>query len=294
MTTSELIDRVQSFKLFRQDKVSFNSGELYTPANDAQNFILTSLRVIEGKCNLALAADQERYSFSTMTVSDASNASPIVITTTEDHPYNTGDTVILNGILGNTAANGRFTVTKVSDTTFSLDDSSGDGAYTSGGYAYHALQSAYEVFRIRKTIGGLLVKVPAAEFEQDRDNFGTSSAAAEVQRYMEIFEEDYTIGFQGTPSAAMTVECFYYRIPLPHERIAASVNPILPGYCDRALYYGTLKYLLENYDHEGKQQILREYQAEVNSYFDKELMRIAAVNAERKRPRVPTRSRLRI
>jgi hypothetical protein len=66
-------------------------------------------------------------------VSAASNATPIVVTTTLAHGMQTGDKVTIAGVLGNTAANGDFSVTRISPTTFSLDSSSGNGPYTSGG-----------------------------------------------------------------------------------------------------------------------------------------------------------------
>ena len=67
-------------------------------------------------------------------VSGASNAAPIVIQCTA-HGMNTGDTVELEGIGGNSGANGLFQITKVDANDFSLNGSSGTGAYTSGGYA---------------------------------------------------------------------------------------------------------------------------------------------------------------
>lgn len=295
MTTSELIDRVQNYKIFKQDKISFNPDEIYTPANDAQNFLLTSLRMVEGKGYLGLAAEQETYQFSTKTISGATNASPIVITTTEDHGYNTGDTVIIDSVAGNTAANGTFQITSISDTTFSLDGSTGNGAYTSGGYSYHTLQRAFEVFQAKKTGSyyGYLIKKDIDVIEQDREQFGDTSAPDEVQRYYESFQENYLFGVQGIPNAAMTLQLSYYRLPLSFERIADGVNPILPALADRALYYGTVKYLLEDMDEEGKQQVIQRYLAEANKFFNDEIARIASVNAERKRPRIKSRSRLR-
>lgn len=68
-------------------------------------------------------------------VSAATNASPIVITTTVAHQFATGDRVVISGVGGNTAANGSWTITKATSTTFSLNGSSGSGAYTSGGTA---------------------------------------------------------------------------------------------------------------------------------------------------------------
>lgn len=66
------------------------------------------------------------------TVEDATNASPIVVTVTA-HGYQTGDQATISNVLGNLAANGNWTITVLTDDTFSLDGSTGDGAYTSGG-----------------------------------------------------------------------------------------------------------------------------------------------------------------
>lgn len=69
----------------------------------------------------------------TRTITNATNASPIVITTSVAHLFATGDTVVNTDVVGNTAANGTFRITKISSTTFSLDGSTGNGAYVSGG-----------------------------------------------------------------------------------------------------------------------------------------------------------------
>ena len=60
----------------------------------------------------------------------ATNATPIVITTASAHGAKTGDRAVVRGVEGNTNANGAFTITVLSTTTFSLDGSSGDGART--------------------------------------------------------------------------------------------------------------------------------------------------------------------
>lgn len=62
----------------------------------------------------------------------ASNATPIVITYTS-HQMLTLDIVCVSGVLGNTAANGHWVITKINNNTFSLNGSVGNGAYTSGG-----------------------------------------------------------------------------------------------------------------------------------------------------------------
>lgn len=66
-------------------------------------------------------------------VTSASNSSPITLTTASAHGLTTGQTVNTAGILGNTGANGFFTVTVTSTTSFQLNSSSGTGAYTGGG-----------------------------------------------------------------------------------------------------------------------------------------------------------------
>src|SRR5574344_239486 len=73
-------------------------------------------------------------SYKTYTVSNATNATPIVITAV-GHGFLTGDKVQISGVGGNTAANGTFTITKIGADTFSLDGSVGNGAFTSNGNA---------------------------------------------------------------------------------------------------------------------------------------------------------------
>lgn len=66
-------------------------------------------------------------------IADATNAAPIVITTPADHGLLTGAVVTITGVRGNTAANGVFTITVLSPTTFELNGSVGNGAYLGGG-----------------------------------------------------------------------------------------------------------------------------------------------------------------
>ena len=65
-------------------------------------------------------------------ITGASNAAPIVITSTA-HGLSTGDAISVSGVAGNTAANGVFTITKVDDNSFSLNGTTGNASYTSGG-----------------------------------------------------------------------------------------------------------------------------------------------------------------
>jgi hypothetical protein len=65
-------------------------------------------------------------------ITNATNASPIVITSAS-HGLSTGTRVTIGGVLGNSAANGDWQITVVDNNTFSLNGSTGNGAYTSGG-----------------------------------------------------------------------------------------------------------------------------------------------------------------
>jgi len=69
-----------------------------------------------------------------MIITGATNAAPIVITANA-HGYVTGQTVQIAGVGGNTAANGTWIITNTGTNTFSLNNSTGNAAYTSGGIA---------------------------------------------------------------------------------------------------------------------------------------------------------------
>lgn len=68
------------------------------------------------------------------TISAATNASPISITAT-GHGFSTGDIVHISGVAGNTAANNVWQITVVDANTFTLNGSTGNASYTSGGLA---------------------------------------------------------------------------------------------------------------------------------------------------------------
>lgn len=67
-------------------------------------------------------------------ITGATNASPIVLTIpTGTGGYSTNSVVYIAGVLGNTAANGSQTVTIADSTHLSLNGTTGNGAYSSGG-----------------------------------------------------------------------------------------------------------------------------------------------------------------
>lgn len=63
-------------------------------------------------------------------VTGATNASPIVITTGAAHNLATGNIVTIVGVGGNTAANGSWIITVTGASTFSLNNSVGNGAFS--------------------------------------------------------------------------------------------------------------------------------------------------------------------
>jgi len=67
------------------------------------------------------------------TITAATNASPIQITTSAANALTTGQTVTISGVTGNTAANGTWVITVINTTNFTLTGSAGNGAYVSGG-----------------------------------------------------------------------------------------------------------------------------------------------------------------
>lgn len=68
----------------------------------------------------------------TKVVTDATNATPIVVSVAS-HGYSNGDGIRIASVTGNTAANGDWSIANVTAGTFELVDSSGNGAYISGG-----------------------------------------------------------------------------------------------------------------------------------------------------------------
>jgi hypothetical protein len=71
-------------------------------------------------------------------ITNATNASPIVVTAA-NHGFLTGNRAIITGVNGNAAANSPanapWPITVIDANTFSLDGSTGNGAYTNGGTA---------------------------------------------------------------------------------------------------------------------------------------------------------------
>jgi len=68
-------------------------------------------------------------------VSGATNASPIVLTVPSGHGFLTGEYAYVSNVGGNTAANGFWRVSAYTATSITLEGTTGNGTYTSGGTA---------------------------------------------------------------------------------------------------------------------------------------------------------------
>jgi len=69
-----------------------------------------------------------------LSIIDVTNTKPIQITA-QEHGYVTGDIVAIQGVVGNTAANGAWKITVLNAHSFTLDGSTGNDAYVAGGVA---------------------------------------------------------------------------------------------------------------------------------------------------------------
>lgn len=75
---------------------------------------------------------------SAVAITGATNASPIVVAQV-GHGFSTDWTIYITGAAGNTAANGTWVITRVDDDHYSLNGSTGNGAWTSGGTAQRVI-----------------------------------------------------------------------------------------------------------------------------------------------------------
>ena len=256
MTSSQLLGIFGGHYKLQGTEIDISPDEVYLAGQLAQMDILQEVRPLDRKGAITLVADQEEYSYSAVTITGATVASPSVITATA-HPFNTGDYVTIANVLGTTTVNGRWKVTKITANTFSLDGSTGVGVYTSGGTAYHDLMSAFRLkhlFRLESPYGQVEIKSPI-ESEFYRDYFepqpNASPAVEDVVECYQVMEEYLKLVFQGMPSTTVKLGMIYVRIPLPSETVSSTVNPIVPHQYDSILSYGTIYYVLRNHQVEA-------------------------------------------
>lgn len=80
------------------------------------------------------------------TISNVTNASGLIQITHTSHGFNTGDRVRVRNVLGVTAANGDWTITKVDVHNYTLNESVFSGSYTSGGQATKVPEFGWNYF----------------------------------------------------------------------------------------------------------------------------------------------------
>lgn len=234
--------------------MQIDEGEVLVAANTAQDDVLADLHLIDDIGYLATANAQKLYSFTRGTILGATNVSPIVVEQAA-HPYHTGDYITIAGVVGNTAANGSWFVTYVDATHYSLDGSTGNGAWTSGGYSYHCLMGA-ERLATDLLNTATFAKVTRRRYDQLQSVMGqVGDGNPRFVYQLSRPNAGLTLGFLGTPSQTDKYEFRYYRIPLPHERISATVDPMVDD--EKLMYYGTLHFLLDMLKSSGDEVVER-------------------------------------
>lgn len=121
---------------------SFISGDLSSPGANTLTFsVLCPEGVAGANTNHPVRISGGSVTV-TKTISGATNATPIEVTTTTSHGFTTGNFIVISGVAGNTAANGWWDITVTSATKFTLNTSVGNGSYTSGGSAVRDWEAA--------------------------------------------------------------------------------------------------------------------------------------------------------
>lgn len=124
-------------------------------------------------------------------VSGATNATPIVLTTSTAHGFANGDIVFIDGVTGNVSANGIWAITGASGSNFNLTDPVsgnsvvGSGAFVSGGYVVNlgptfSFWSDYDGTLVG-TAGTLATKTATQGIADAADQTYTNVSGAQVQ-----------------------------------------------------------------------------------------------------------------
>jgi Phage tail tube protein len=125
----------------------------------------------------------------TKAITNATNANPIVITSAA-HGYQSGQSLDVAGVLGNTNANGRWDIAVIDANSYSLVGSQGNAAYTSGGTSAVAVHS---IRRTSDTPKYNVQKQRSKEFRSDRKSTGliVVSADADLSIAAELSAREY-------------------------------------------------------------------------------------------------------
>jgi hypothetical protein len=261
--------------------MQIDEGEVLVAANTAQDDVLADLHLLDDIGYIATASAQKIYSFSRGTVQGASNLSPITILQTA-HPYHTGDYVAINGVLGNTAANGWWTVTYVDADHYSLDSSTGNGAWVSGGYSYHCLLGAQRLSTdlLHVTTFAKVFRRRYDQIQSVMNQMGSGNVKFVYQ--LKRPNSGLTLAFVGIPSQTDRYEFRYQRIPIAFERISATVDPMIDD--EQLMFYGTLYFILDMLKSSGDEVVERKAAMLLQQYQG---AKAARMRQEAKRDYVP-------
>jgi photosystem II stability/assembly factor-like uncharacterized protein len=161
------------------------------------------------------------------TITNASNATPIVITTSGNHGYLNGDRVRITGVTGNTAANGDFTISVNSATPnqFTLISSAGNANYTGGGTA----NNIQGILHGRQSFPNLTLYADPGDanivyIAGDRQDFlGGDSSIGATAFSARIFRGDASVAASG-PGAVVTDPTHQWT-PLTNSGTSNSSSP---------------------------------------------------------------------
>jgi len=116
-------------------------------------------------------------------ITSGTNAIPIVATITAGHRLKNGDRIVITGVTGLTGMNGEWEIERVTDTTYKLLGSVGNGAF--GGTAVVAVLCDKTPFMPRHSAVGVIGNTPGAAvfvgtalFEGSDDNSSFADALA--------------------------------------------------------------------------------------------------------------------
>jgi hypothetical protein len=132
-------------------------------------------------------------------ITGASNpASPITISTATTAGLAAGQKVIISGVQGNTAANGTWTITNVTATTFDLVGTTSNAAYTSGG----TWLPTYTTFAndIPTTAANYTTLVGADLIQSDLISFDVRLLPAGGADFLDVFQLAQVYGATGASS----------------------------------------------------------------------------------------------
>jgi hypothetical protein len=120
-----------------------------------------------------------------LTVVGATNATPIQVTVAGPHGLVDGNFATVEGVLGNTNANGTFQITRVDATNFTLNGSVGNGAYVAGGVV-----EAGDLGEVDRVLQANAVPDTVTAFTLSAQNFNVAiSASVQVlQSYVQSYQ----------------------------------------------------------------------------------------------------------